>query len=483
MLYLTGIASAFSTLLLWEPTIQPPSEVDDLIVEVAAGERERIDTIVSFVMPMTWITARTGDPSDTGQMTRKAWELVDVETGARVPVQIDYGALSEAPSDALLFDPASTRSSAHGVFLLDRPLKPGQTRRYALHVVDSRADRPSTHPRSLTHPRAKVKPERSSRIRTFLVDNKPVATYLEAIQDPPAEIDPVFRRGGFLHPVRTPDGHVLTDDFPPDHAHQHGVFFAWVNTKYRGESVDFWNQAKQLGDVEPVDVLSTADGPVFGEIRAEHRHIAIRDGDRIPVLQEFWNVRVYALGDPHVIDLTSQIRLARDQDPNASLMPSLPTLEVMENRYGGFAVRGRRGWIVESNSDFLTEGGKSRLDGNHTRPRWASLYGKIVAEDDSESGPSERFGSLSVIDMPTNPRYPQPVRLAPNRPYFCKAPMVLGPFTIDSETRYQVTYRLVADDGKPDAERLTRMADDLEDPPTIHVLMGGRAIGSPGKQD
>ena len=42
----------------------------------------------------------------------------------------------------------------------------------------------------------------------------------------------------------------MTDDFPPDHAHQHGLFFAWVSTSFDGHDVDFWNQSKKSdGDV------------------------------------------------------------------------------------------------------------------------------------------------------------------------------------------------------------------------------------------
>ena len=34
---------------------------------------------------------------------------------------------------------------------------------------------------------------------------------------------------------------------PPDHMHQHGIFFANVSTEFEGKSVDFWNSYKHEG--------------------------------------------------------------------------------------------------------------------------------------------------------------------------------------------------------------------------------------------
>src|SRR5206468_817402 len=77
----------------------------------------------------------------------------------------------------------------------------------------------------------------------------PVVIPPAAVAPATKRLDPVFARSGFLHPLATRSGLVVTDDFPPDHAHQHGVFFAWVNPTFRGRPTDFWNQAKRTGRV------------------------------------------------------------------------------------------------------------------------------------------------------------------------------------------------------------------------------------------
>jgi hypothetical protein len=39
------------------------------------------------------------------------------------------------------------------------------------------------------------------------------------------------RRACYLHPVWTPGGTIVTDDFPADHYHHRGIFWAWPRVK------------------------------------------------------------------------------------------------------------------------------------------------------------------------------------------------------------------------------------------------------------
>ena len=56
---------------------------------------------------------------------------------------------------------------------------------------------------------------------------------------PRANIKEAFRRGGYLHPIHAPNGRVVTDDFPPNHIHHHGVWWAWTKTEFQGRQPDF----------------------------------------------------------------------------------------------------------------------------------------------------------------------------------------------------------------------------------------------------
>lgn len=44
---------------------------------------------------------------------------------------------------------------------------------------------------------------------------------------------------GFLHPVWSPNGVIVTDWGPQDHYHHRGIFFAWVKTRWGKLAPDF----------------------------------------------------------------------------------------------------------------------------------------------------------------------------------------------------------------------------------------------------
>jgi len=56
----------------------------------------------------------------------------------------------------------------------------------------------------------------------------------------PAGVDSKFTRSSFLHPIWDLNGNVLTDNFPRDHYHHHGVFWGWPIVKTRGVTTDNW---------------------------------------------------------------------------------------------------------------------------------------------------------------------------------------------------------------------------------------------------
>ncbi len=285
------------------------------------------------------------------------------------------------------------------------------------------------------------------------VGSRPVLTYHSAITEPPRpEIDPVYRRGGYIHPLQTPEGVVVTGDYPPDHVHHHGVWAAWTRTRFRDAQVDFWNVADRLGDVLPVAVETVWEGPVHGGFSARHRYVALTGDSPEDALLERWTVRVYTVegaARPYwLIDIEIEQETASDEPL------VLPTYH-----YGGVALRGRDDWYGAENADFLTSEGRDRLSGNETRARWTHLGGE------AEGG---RRG-IAVLSHPDNFRHPEPVRLHPNEPYFSWTPSQLGEWTIHPGEPHRVRYRYVVHDGAADPEELDRLWDDFAEPPTVSV--------------
>jgi len=48
-------------------------------------------------------------------------------------------------------------------------------------------------------------------------------------------------RSCYIHPLYSPEGQVLTDDFPSDHPHHHGVFWTWPMVETRGQGTQTWH--------------------------------------------------------------------------------------------------------------------------------------------------------------------------------------------------------------------------------------------------
>lgn len=262
-----------------------------------------------------------------------------------------------------------------------------------------------------------------------------VLRYHTAVVEPPAGVDPVFRRSGFMHPVATPSGRVVTDDFPADHLHQHGIFCAWVNTTFEGRSVDFWNQKGRTGNVEHVRVIETHnDGSAAGfTVELQHLDLTAPNGPKT-VLQELWTVTCRDAGELHLFDIDSRQACIADSP-----------LLVNEYHYGGMAFRGTSQWFQEGTDfEFRTSEGLGRSDGNHTRPNWVAAIGSI---DGQPSG-------IAMMGHPLNPRHPEPVRLHPSKPYFVFSPSVLGEFRLEPGMEQRRRFRYVAFDGPLNAARI-----------------------------
>jgi hypothetical protein len=53
-------------------------------------------------------------------------------------------------------------------------------------------------------------------------------------------VPPDRARSTYIHPLYGMDGEVLTDDFPKDHYHHRGLFWAWPHVKIEGKEYDLW---------------------------------------------------------------------------------------------------------------------------------------------------------------------------------------------------------------------------------------------------
>lgn len=375
-------------------------------VTVAAGPYTRLETPVFFSLP--------------DGLSGQAFRLVD-ESGRAVPVQ--------------------PTGDGRAVFILDR-LGAGETRRYRLEAVEG-------SPAST----AGVEARREPGAVTFLVAGRPVLRYnADETELPRPGIDPVFKRGGYIHPVYTPAGRIVTGDYPADHLHHHGIWAAWTNTVFEGRTPDFWNVGDRKGTVKPVALDTTWSGPVHGGVRARHRYVDLTGPTPKDALNETWIVHVYNVqgsGRPYRIFDLEVIQTTASSSP----------LILPEYRYGGVGFRGHDQWYGEKNAFFLTSEGKDRSNGHGTRARWAHVGGYVDGV----------LAGVGILGHPQNFRFPEPMRIHPTEPFFNWAPSQAGDWSIEPGRPHIARYRFVVHDGGPDAAELDRLWHDYAHPPEVTV--------------
>jgi len=276
---------------------------------------------------------------------------------------------------------------------------------------------------------------------TVRIGDAPVLQYNITHVEPPPGIDPRYGRNGHIHPAWTPSGAVVTEQFPADHAHQSGLFLAYVKTAFEGRTPDFWNLLGGTGRVVSKGVTRTAAGPVFGEFEAVHEHLDQSAPGGKVALNETWNVRVWNVGGAEtgywVCDLTSRIACATDSP-----------LRLPEYHYGGMALRGAQEWKPD-NVTFVTSEGLDRTAGNHSRPWWCDIAGNV---NGSKAG-------ILFATHPDNLRAPEPLRIHPTMPYMVYTPSFLGDWEITPSAPHVSRYRFVFHDGdlpQATADRLQR---------------------------
>ena len=374
----------------------------DYSLRVDAGQHERSGTPVSFPLP------------DIGQTH---WQLTG-PGGKAVAIQSD------------------DRGSA--TFII-RELAAFETAVYKLTTIAKPTHENDVH---LAH--------RNGKLQITIGDRTVLHYQAEKSELPRDDLEPIYRRGGYIHPVLTPSGTVITADYPHNHKHHHGIWFPWTNTIFEGRKPDFWNMGNGTGTIEFTGLHSQWSGPVHAGFSSSHQFVDLITKPKKVALTETWRMQVYATGQAyHLFELESVQRCA-----------SGSKIQFPQYRYGGLGFRGHDDWDGKENCFYLTANGEAdRIKGHATRARWCHVGGQTGG----------KWGGIGVLCHPGNFRFPQPMRIHPSEPFFNFAPSQTGDWEIKPGEDYVSRYRFVVTDGKPDAGLLERQWRDYAHPPRVEV--------------
>lgn len=376
-------------------------------IEVNAGKHPRYQVPLQLTLYKR-LTANT------------QYQLVNEKTGVSTPAQlIDSNTLA---------------------FILPEKLQPDSSAQYTLQPVAA-----NTFKNAVTI-------EREPAGLMVMIKDQPLLFYHTTEVKPPADSPAYYRRSGFIHPLFTPHGKILTDDFPAGHAHQHALFTAWTNTTFKKDFVDFWNTHQKTGTVEHIEVIKVTEGPVMAQLQVLLSYKSHVHGE---VLQEKWRLNFYPFTNHFMFDLCLE-QVNNTQD----------TLFLNQYHYGGLGFRGSRQWnphdkiYYKNNWNIITSEGIKDTAANQTHARWVDAFGLI---DGAVAG-------AAVFNHPSNFRYPQAIRVHPDMPYWAYAPVVDGAFTINPGQTYRAQFRYFLHDGPVDRFLLEMVEKDWIEPPLVRVV-------------
>jgi len=286
------------------------------------------------------------------------------------------------------------------------------------------------------------------------IDGKEVFNFrTDKAKKPRDGIKDEILRAGYLHPVRSPSGAIVTGDYPANHPHHHGIWTPFTKVTFQGRHTDFWNMQEKKGEEQWHGGGRIWSGEVHGGFEAVMHMNDLSGAKPITALLDRWSVTAYAVSYApkplRVFDLTTTQACATDSP-----------VELPQYHYGSFGLRGPDEWNGAENARYLTsEGLSDRKKGDGARARWCYLGGKTSAG----------LSGTAVLGYPDNFRFPMPLRLHPDMPYFSIVPQKLGAFAIEPGKPYVTRYRFVVTDGEPDAKLFDACWNSLGYPAAVSV--------------
>ncbi|MGB9688369.1 DUF6807 family protein [Thermogutta sp.] len=243
------------------------------------------------------------------------------------------------------------------------------------------------------------------------------------------EKDPRRTRACYVHPVWGVDGEVLTDDFPRDHYHHHGIFWTWPHVVIGQEEFSLWEDRGALRQ-RFVRWLCQETHPGVAVLGVEN---AWDLNGQTMLTERVW-FTVYARGkDDRVIDV------------DLFLQPRVPiTLWGAEGKsYGGLTMRFRP--PSEKEAWITVPDGLTKDDLYETRLPWADFT--------SHFGETDQLSGATIMVAPTHPDYP-PTWLTRHYGPLCVGWPGVHSRTLEPPETVHLPYRLWIHRGSRTAEEI-----------------------------
>ena len=237
-----------------------------------------------------------------------------------------------------------------------------------------------------------------------------------------------YSRANYIHPLYGLDGEVLTEDFPADHLHHRGIFWAWHQVSLGAKRLgDPWSAQDFFWDVYDAKILD-----VDSQCRALQVHVYWKsplwtdaNGKEKAFVKETTTIRVYrAQNDIRKVDfqinllaLEDGVRIGGSED---------------DKGYGGFTTRIR-----------LPDGLSFTGSNGPVEPKRVSVEAGPWLDFSGDFDEDGKLSGLAILCHNSSPGYPQPWIL--RRKSSAQNPVYPGrhPILLSREKPLVLCYRLI----------------------------------------
>jgi hypothetical protein len=208
----------------------------------------------------------------------------------------------------------------------------------------------------------------------------------------PVSLDGKYERTNYIHPLWALDGTVLTEDFPADHLHHRGIFWAWHQINIGGKNIcDGWELKDFSQKINDLQFRSLKNGcaELKTEVAWESSNLKNEAGNMIPMIQEKTRIVIHPADKNY-----------RRIDFEISLLALVDHLSIGgsadEKGYSGFSVR------VKLPEDVVFKGVEGVVAPQNkavVSPGFIDVSGGMLKNG--------KQGGIVIVDSPANPDYPQ----------------------------------------------------------------------------
>jgi hypothetical protein len=201
-----------------------------------------------------------------------------------------------------------------------------------------------------------------------------------------------YKRCNYIHPLWGIDGEVLTEDFPIDHLHHRGIFWAWHQVWIDGKRIgDPWEIKDFDQKVTDIEFWAQKDGSALLKTKVNWLSDQWKkNGRKVPYLEESTSITIHPeTGNYRRIDFEISL-LALEEGLSIGGSED-------EKGYSGFSVR----MVLPDDVTFTGPDGK-------VIPETTAVESPGYINVSGSMGKNGKTAGIVMVDHSANPGYPQP---------------------------------------------------------------------------